>query len=80
MFVVWQKLKPRIITDHAGSGLNDGISKEDSKVRYDDMHPFGQAMRQARRDNPAVDLVLYKMSRQLFLTFWHIPCGSSDKL
>ena len=60
MFVVWQKQKPRIITDHAGSGLNNGISKDDSRVKYDDMHPFGQAMRQARSSNPNVDLVLYK--------------------
>jgi hypothetical protein len=60
MFVVWQKHKPRIITDHAGSGLNNGISKDDSRVKYDDMHPFGQAMRQARSKNPSVDLVLYK--------------------
>ncbi|KAF8814811.1 hypothetical protein BYT27DRAFT_7054788, partial [Phlegmacium glaucopus] len=41
MFVVWQKGKPRIITDHAGSGLNDGIPKEESTVHYDDMHSFG---------------------------------------
>ena len=61
MFVVWQKEKPRIITDHAGSGLNDGISRENSKVKYSDMHPFGQAMCQARQDNPAVDLILYKL-------------------
>ena len=24
------------------------------------MHPFGQALRQARRDNPAIDLILFK--------------------
>ena len=60
MFMVWQKQKPRIITDHAGSGLNDGISRENSKVKYDDMHPFGQAMHQTHQDNPAVDLILYK--------------------
>ena len=60
MFVVWQKLKPRIITDHAGSGLNNGISKDDSRVKYDNMHPFSQALCQARLKNPIVDLVLYK--------------------
>lgn len=60
MFVVWQNQKPRIITDHAGSGLNNGISKEDGRVRYNDMHPFGQALRQAHLKNPAIDLVLYK--------------------
>lgn len=60
MFVVWQKQKPRVITDHAGSGLNDGISINNCRVRYDDMRPFGQALRQARRNNPGVDLILYK--------------------
>lgn len=58
MFVVWQKQKPRVITDHAGSGLNDGISRENCRVKYDDMHPFGQALREARQANPAVDLIL----------------------
>ncbi|TFK97622.1 hypothetical protein BDV98DRAFT_479250, partial [Pterulicium gracile] len=45
LFVVWQKGKPRVITDNTASGLNDGISLEDAKVRYDDMHSFGQSMR-----------------------------------
>ncbi|KAF8809907.1 hypothetical protein BYT27DRAFT_7222240 [Phlegmacium glaucopus] len=54
------KGKPRVITDHAGSGLNDGIPKEESRVQYDDMHSFGQVLREARRNNPAVDLILYK--------------------
>jgi hypothetical protein len=60
MFVIWQKGKPRVVTDHASSGLNDGIPKEESKVQYDDMHPFGHALRLARQQNPAVDLILYK--------------------
>ena len=47
MFVEWQKLKSRIITNHVGSRLNDGIPREDCRVKYDDMHPFGQAMCQA---------------------------------
>ena len=40
MFVVWQE-KPRVITDHSASGLNDGILRSEAKVQYDDMHPFG---------------------------------------
>jgi hypothetical protein len=60
MFVIWQNGKPRVVTDHASSGLNDGIPKEESKVQYDDMHPFGHALRLARQQNPAVDLILYK--------------------
>ena len=40
MFVVWQE-KPRVITDHSASGLNDGIPRSEAKVQYDDMHPFG---------------------------------------
>ncbi|KAJ7731733.1 hypothetical protein B0H16DRAFT_1329111, partial [Mycena metata] len=44
MFVVWQKEKPRVITDHKSSGLNDGIPKAEGHVRYDDMHDFGQAL------------------------------------
>ena len=47
MSMVWQKQKPRIITDHVGSDPNNGISRENSKVKYNDMHPFGQAMHQA---------------------------------
>ena len=60
MFVVWQNQKPRVITDHAGSGLNEGISVDDCRVKYDDMRPFGQALRQARQNNPGIDLILYK--------------------
>ncbi|KAH6887388.1 hypothetical protein BKA70DRAFT_1029754, partial [Coprinopsis sp. MPI-PUGE-AT-0042] len=41
LFVVWQKTKGRVITDHSPSGLNDGIPREDAKVRYDDMRTFG---------------------------------------
>ncbi len=40
MFVVWQE-KPRVVTDHLASGLNDGIPRSEAKVQYDDMHPFG---------------------------------------
>ena len=44
MFVAWQKNKPRVITDHSASGLNDGIPRSEARVKYDDMHPFGQAL------------------------------------
>jgi hypothetical protein len=64
MFVVWQQsdeiIKPRIITDQTASGLNDGIPREDAKVRYDDMRSFGHAMREARRLHPNTPLVLFK--------------------
>ena len=32
MFVVWKKGKVRVIRDHKGSGLHDGIALEDVKV------------------------------------------------
>jgi hypothetical protein len=60
MFVIWQKQKPQVITNHASSGLNNGIPKDQSKVKYDNMHSFGQALRYARQNDPAVDLILYK--------------------
>jgi hypothetical protein len=37
IFVVWQKGKARIVTDHTASGLNDGIPRSEAKVRYDNM-------------------------------------------
>lgn len=64
MFVAWQKGKPRIITDHKGSGLNDGIAREDAKVRYDDMHDFGQAMHNAKDANPKRELITFKSDVQ----------------
>ncbi|KZT09948.1 uncharacterized protein LAESUDRAFT_623834, partial [Laetiporus sulphureus 93-53] len=45
MFVVWRDDKPRVVTDHSASGLNDGIPPAQAKVRYDNMHDFGQEMR-----------------------------------
>jgi hypothetical protein len=51
MFVAWQHGKPRIITDHSASELNAEILREDAKVRYDDMHDFGQALHDARLAN-----------------------------
>lgn len=60
MFVVWQKGKPRVIMDHSGNGLNDGISREDAKVRYDDMHSFGQLLNDVLKAHPNEELVLFK--------------------
>jgi hypothetical protein len=64
MFVVWQKEKPRVITDHKSSGLNDGIPKAEGHVRYDDMHDFGQALHEARVANPTRQIVLFKSDVQ----------------
>ena len=64
MFVVWQKEKPRVITDHKSSGLNDGIPKAEGHVRYDDMHDFGQALHKARVANPTRQIVLFKSDVQ----------------
>lgn len=52
MFVIWQHEKPHVITDHTGSGLNDGIPKEEAKVSYNDMHSFGQTMRNEHHSHP----------------------------
>ena len=60
MFVVWQNEKPRVVTDHKSSGLNDTIPRSEAHVKYDDMHPFGQVLRQARAENPGQRLLLFK--------------------
>ncbi|KAM5540367.1 hypothetical protein V8D89_005825 [Ganoderma adspersum] len=60
MFVVWQNEKARVVTDHSASGLNDGIPRSEAKVRYDDMHDFGQILFDAHRRYPDWDLTLYK--------------------
>ena len=41
MFVVWQE-KPRVVTDHSASGLNDGIPRSEAKVQYDQAMPSFQ--------------------------------------
>ncbi|OCH83580.1 hypothetical protein OBBRIDRAFT_702714, partial [Obba rivulosa] len=45
MFVVWRDDKARVVTDHSASGLNDGIPRAEAKVRYDNMHDFGDELR-----------------------------------
>ncbi|CAL1707907.1 unnamed protein product [Somion occarium] len=61
MFVNWRDpAKPRIITDHTASGLNDGIPKPEAKVRYDDMHDFGQTLHDIYQQFPDIPFILYK--------------------
>lgn len=60
LFVVWQHEKPRIITDHAGSGLNDGIPREEAHVQYDDMRTFSQALYDAIENNPLKEIITFK--------------------
>ncbi|KIJ92812.1 hypothetical protein K443DRAFT_113006, partial [Laccaria amethystina LaAM-08-1] len=60
MFVIWQNGKPRVVTDHKSSGLNDFLPRSKAHVKYDDMHPFGQTLRQARAENPGRHLILFK--------------------
>jgi hypothetical protein len=60
MFVVWQHEKPRVITDHSGSGLNDGIPKEEAHVQYDDMHTFSQALYEAIEENSLREIITFK--------------------
>lgn len=60
MFVVWQHEKPRVIMDHAGSGLNDGIPREEAHVQYDDMCSFSQALYNAMEENPGREIITFK--------------------
>ena len=46
--------------DHAGSGLNDGIPKEEAHVQYDDMHTFSQALYDAIENNPTQKIITFK--------------------
>lgn len=60
MFVVWQKGKPRVVMDHTSSGLNDNIPKAEGKVKYDDMHTFGQVLNDVLKEHPTEELILFK--------------------
>ena len=60
MFVVWQNEKPRVVTDHSRSGINDNIPGSEAKVKYDDMRTFGQTLHDARAANPGKCLVTFK--------------------
>jgi hypothetical protein len=60
MFVVWQNGKPRVVTDHSASGLNEGIPREEASVKYDDMRSFGQTLHDAKEQHPNRRLVTFK--------------------
>lgn len=60
MFVIWQQGKPRVVTDHSASGLNDGIPREEARVKYDDMRSFGQTLHDAKEANPHRRLITFK--------------------
>ena len=60
IFVIWQRGKPRVVTDHTASGLNDCIPQSEAKVHYDDMRTFGQVMYNAKRLHPDTPLVTWK--------------------
>ncbi|EMD30707.1 hypothetical protein CERSUDRAFT_60921, partial [Gelatoporia subvermispora B] len=60
MFVVWRNDKPRVVTDHSASRLNDGIPRAEAKVRYDNMHDFAEGLRAARSKHPGQPLVVFK--------------------
>ena len=60
IFVVWQKGKARVVTDHTASGLNDCIPRSEAKVHYDDMRTFGQVIFNAKQAHPHETLVTWK--------------------
>jgi len=57
---VWQHDKPRVVTDHSSSGLNNGIPRSEGHVSYNDMHSFGQVLREAGAANPQQTLITFK--------------------
>jgi hypothetical protein len=59
-FVVWQNEKPRVVTDHSRSGINEGIPQSEGKVKYDDMRTFGQTLHNTHTNNPGKHLVTFK--------------------
>ena len=60
IFVVWQRGKARVVTDHTASGLNDRIPRAEARVRYDDMRTFGQVLFDAKKAHPDELLVTWK--------------------
>ena len=60
IFVVWQKGKARVVTDHSASGLNDHIPRSEAKVHYDDMRTFGQVIFNAKQAHPNETLLTWK--------------------
>jgi hypothetical protein len=60
IFVAWQRGKPRVVTDHTASGLNDNIPRSEAKVLYDDMRTFGQVIYNAKQAHRDEQLVTWK--------------------
>jgi len=80
MFVVWQNQKPHVVIDHSASGLNDGVPRSEAKVKYDDMRPFGQTLRDAHAANPHRPLFYSnQMCLQHSSTFQPTQSGNSAK-
>ena len=71
IFVIWQRGKLRVVTDHTASGLNDYIPRSEASVHYDDMRTFGQAIFNAKRSHPDDDLVTWKSD--VSLAFLNLP-------
>ena len=63
--------KPRVITDHASSGLNDSIPKEEGEVLHDTIRDFGQTLHDIHRKFPRRSLMLYKSD--VASAFLHLP-------
>lgn len=60
IFVVWQRGKARVVTDHTASGLNDNIPRSEAKVHYDDMRTFGQVIYNAKQAHRNEQLLTWK--------------------
>jgi hypothetical protein len=60
IFVVWQKGKVCVVTDHTASGLNDYIPQSEATVHYDDMQTFGQVIFNAKQAHSNETLVTWK--------------------
>ena len=71
MFVIWQHNKPQVITDHVGSGLNDGIPKDQACVQYDNMHTFSQVLHSAIQKNPDQKIITFKSN--IAFAFLNLP-------
>lgn len=66
MFVVWQKSKALLITNsHSASGID--IPRSKARVRYDDMHTFGQILYQALQNSNGRRLVVSESVASAFL-------------
>jgi hypothetical protein len=71
IFVVWQDEKPRVVTDHSRSRINNGIPRSEAKVKYDNMCTFGQTLHDACTANPGKRLVTFKSD--VAMAFLNLP-------